>query len=108
MIFAFSIIDISPINFYLGLKIEKDWKKIIIKLSQLTYISNIFQKYYFNKANIINIIMKKTELLISKIDSRILVFQKKTYQRIIEILIFSIIEIRLDIIFMILIISRFP
>lgn len=33
MAVAFKMVDISPISFYLGLKVERDWQKRSLKLS---------------------------------------------------------------------------
>ncbi len=56
---AFEIVDIELISFYIGLKVEKNREKKRIKFSQPTYIQKILTKYHFDKANIINILIKK-------------------------------------------------
>lgn len=40
------MVDMGPINFYLELKIKKDWAKKTLKLLQLAYIDNILLEYY--------------------------------------------------------------
>lgn len=60
---AFSIANMGPINFYLGLKVEQDQAKQIIKLLQPAYIDNVFAKFYFNKMHTVNTLIKKTALL---------------------------------------------
>lgn len=45
LISAFLIVDIGPNNFYLGLKIEQDQEKKIMKLFQLTYIHKVLAKF---------------------------------------------------------------
>lgn len=59
LISTFKIVNIRLISFYLGLKINKNCKKKIIKLSQLAYIQNFFIIYYLNKANLTKILIKK-------------------------------------------------
>lgn len=58
----FNMIDIDLINFYLVLKVEKLCQKKIIKLFELVYIQKIFIKYYLDKVNCTNILMKKIAL----------------------------------------------
>ena len=60
---AFSIVDIGPISFYLGLKVERDWEKRTIKLSQPAYIDKILSKFYLNKAHTAITPMKESSIL---------------------------------------------
>ncbi len=52
--FAFSIVDMGPISFYLGLKRERNRQAKIIKLSQPAYINEVLLKFYFDKAYSVN------------------------------------------------------
>lgn len=45
---AFSIVDISLISFFLGLKVEWDQIKDTIKLLHPAYIDKIFSRFYFD------------------------------------------------------------
>lgn len=45
---AFDVIDMGPISFYLGLKVERNRIKKILKLSQPAYINKILAKYQLN------------------------------------------------------------
>ncbi len=45
---AFSMVDMWPISFYLGLKFERDRKRKTIKLSQPAYINKILQKFHLD------------------------------------------------------------
>lgn len=45
LVATFSIVDIGPISFYLGLKIKQNQMKRIIKLLQPAYIDKIFFKF---------------------------------------------------------------
>lgn len=66
LIAAFKMADIKPISFYLGLKIEKDRAKKILKLSYPTYIDKILVKYYFDQAKLYNTPMKERIPLLNK------------------------------------------
>lgn len=52
---AFEMVDMGPISFYLGLKVQRDWEKKKIKFSQSTYIQKVLANYHLDKANLINI-----------------------------------------------------
>lgn len=45
LIAAFSMVDMGPISFYLGLKVERDQENEPIKLSQPAYIKKILSKF---------------------------------------------------------------
>ena len=59
LITAFLIIDIDPISFYLGLKVEQDRTNQTSKFSQPTYIDKILHRFYLDITNIINISIKE-------------------------------------------------
>ena len=59
---VFKMVDIRPISFYLGLKVDKNCEKKIIKLFQPTYIKKVLAKYHFDKANTIYIPIKKVTI----------------------------------------------
>lgn len=48
LVATFFIVDISSISFYLGLKIEQNQAKRIIKFLQLAYINKVLSKFYLN------------------------------------------------------------
>ncbi len=60
---AFSMADMGPISFYLGLKVERDREKKTIKLSQPAYIDKVVAKFHLDKAHLVNAPMKKNALL---------------------------------------------
>lgn len=74
---AFKIVNMRLINFYLGLKINWNQKKKIIKLSQLTYIHKVLIKYYFDKGNPTNMLIKKVAL--GSNFSKVIQTKKKKY-----------------------------
>lgn len=57
------MVNMSPISFYLELKVEQNQESQTIKFSPPVYINKVFNKFYLNKSNTINISMKKTTLL---------------------------------------------
>lgn len=65
---AFSMADMGPISFYLGLKVERDREKRTIKLSQPVYIDKVLARFHLNKAHSVNTPMKETALLQQRTD----------------------------------------
>lgn len=90
--------DIGPISFYLGLKVDRNREKRTIKLSQLAYIQKVLTKYYFNKTNPTNTLIKEVHWLHWGNTGEI-----KRYQGMTNLLIFSMVETQLDIIFAIVV-----
>ena len=103
---AFEIVDMGPISFYLGLKVERDQQKRSLKLFEPTYIEKILEKYYLYLAKPCNIPMKE-EILLPNKGSEASQAEREQYQRMIGSLIFSIVETRLDIAFATLVVSWF-
>ncbi len=98
--------DMGPINFYLGLKIEKDRAKKTLKSLQPTYIDKFLVKYHLDQAKPYNTPMKKGIPLPNK-GPKASQAKQEQYQGMTGSLIFSIVETRPDIIFVISVISRF-
>lgn len=59
---VFSMADMGPISFYLGLKVERDREKKIIKLFQPAYIDKVLAKFHLDKAHPANTPMKESAL----------------------------------------------
>ncbi len=59
---AFEMVDMGPISFYLGLKVERNREKKTIKLFQPAYIQKVLAKYHLDKANSTNTPMKEASL----------------------------------------------
>ena len=97
--FAFSIIDIGPISFYLGLKVQRDRENQTIKLSQPAYINKILNKFHLDKAHTVNTPMKETVLLKQKIEGEASSSEKEHYKGMTGPFIFSMVETRPDIAF---------
>lgn len=60
---AFSMVDMGPISFYLGLKVIRDREKKTIKLSQPAYIDKVLERFHLNGANTANCPMKESIVL---------------------------------------------
>lgn len=61
---AFQMVDMGPISFYLGLKIERDREQKTIKLSQPAYIEKILRKFFLDQANPSNTPMRESMQLL--------------------------------------------
>lgn len=103
---VFEIANMGPISFYLGLKVTQDQEKKILKLSQLAFIDKILAQFHLNQAKTSNTLMKKTCLLFNKGKKEITTAEKKCYQRMIDSIIFLIVEIRPNITYTMLVMSR--
>ena len=77
--FAFFMINMGPISFYLGLKVQQDRENWMIKLSQPAYINKVLNKFQLNKAHAVNTPMKETALLKQKTEREALLSEKKLY-----------------------------
>lgn len=98
LITTFKIVNIGPINFYLGLKVNRNHQKRTIKLSQPIYIQKILTKYYPDKVNTTNTPMKKV-VLRPNLFTKTTQAEIKSYQEMTDLLMFLIVETRPDIAF---------
>ena len=105
--FAFSMVDIRPISFYLGFKVEQNQQEKTIKLSQPAYIDKVLAEFHLDKAHSVNIPMKEATLFEQRTDIEASPSENEQYQRMTESLMFSMVETRPDIAFVISIASRF-
>lgn len=76
---AFSMSDMGPISFYLGLQIDRDREQRTIKLSQPAYIEKILEKLHLDKANPINALMKELVMLTPRKKGEALLSEKERY-----------------------------
>lgn len=60
---TFSMVDMGPISFYLGLKIEQNRTNQTIKFFQPNYIDKMLVRFNPNKANVVSPSIKETSLL---------------------------------------------
>ena len=58
--FVLPMIDMGPISFYLGLKVQQNQENRTIKLSKPAYINKVINKFDFDKAYAINTPMRGT------------------------------------------------
>lgn len=61
---AFQMVDMGPISFHLGLKVDRDREKGTIKLSQPAYIEKVPRKFFLDQANPKNTPMKESAQLL--------------------------------------------
>lgn len=104
---AFSMVDMGPISFYLGLKVERDRDSKTIKLSQPAYIDKILYKFHLDKAHSVNTPMEETAPLQQRTEGEASSSEKERYQGMTGSLIFSMVETRPDIAFATSVASRF-
>lgn len=69
LVTVFEIVDIGPISFYHGLKVEQNREKKTIKLSQLARIQKVLAKYHLDKANSTNTPIKKVILKLNFLET---------------------------------------
>ena len=102
---AFEMVDMGPISFYLGLKVNRDREKKTIKLSQPAYINKILSKFHLAKSNTSNTPMKESPLIPSEGEAT--PAERERYQGMTGSIIFSMVETRPDIAFATSVVSRF-
>ena len=96
---TFSMVDMGPMSFYLGLKVKRNRDNRTIKLSQPVYIDKVLNKFHLDKANTINTPMKETTLLQPGTEGEATTAEKEKYQGITGSIMFLMIETRPDISF---------
>lgn len=104
---TFSISDMRPISFYLGLRIDRDREQQTIKLSQPAYIEKVLEKFHLDKANPVNTLMKESVPLTQRKEREALPSEKERYQAMTGSIIFSMVETRPNIAFVTSLVSRF-
>lgn len=76
---TFLMIDMRPINFYLGLKIKQDQKKQTIRLFQAACIIKVLTKFYFDKAHVVYMLIKETAIFEHKTKKESLLTERQYY-----------------------------
>lgn len=104
---TFSMIDMGPISFYLGLKVKRGRENRKIKLSQPAYIDKVLSKFHLDKAYSVNTPMKKSAILEQRTNGEVSASEKERYQGMTGSLMFSMVKTRRDIAFATSIASRF-
>lgn len=103
---AFSMVDMGPISFYLGLKVERDRERKSIKLAQPAYIDKVLQKFHLDQANPTNTPMEGI-ILLPNASAQASLSEQEKYQGMIGSIMFSMVETRPDIAFATSVVSRF-
>ena len=76
---AFSMVDIWPTSFYLGLKVECDRGKRTIKLLQPAYIDKILSRFHLDKANSVATPMKESAILKTRTEGQAFKAKRERY-----------------------------
>ena len=63
---AFKMVDMGPISYYLGLKVERDRVNKTIKLSQPAYIEKVLERFHMQTAKTTNTPMREGCLFINE------------------------------------------
>lgn len=79
----------------------------MIKLLQSVYIEKVLSGFHFDQTHVINTLMKEILSLQPGIKTQVLATRKEKYQGLIDFIIFSMVETRPDITFIISVASRF-
>ena len=102
---AFRMVDMGPVSYYLGLKVERDRSNKTIKLSQPTCIEKVLRSYHLEAAKTCPTPMKEGVNLLPN-DGQASEKEKTEYQGMIGAIMFSMVEKRPDIAFAISVASR--
>lgn len=76
---TFHMSDISPISFYLGLRVDQNQEEKIIKLSKPAYIEKVLCKFFLNQANSTNTPIIKFVHLLSNNDKTVIKAEQEKY-----------------------------
>ena len=102
---AFEMVDMGLISFYFGLKVRRDHKKKMIKLSQPASIDKILAKFYLSQAILSNTPIKESLLEPNK--NKVTAAKQEHNQQMTGSIMISMVETRPDIAFANSVISRF-
>ena len=101
------MVDMGPVSFYLGLKVDWNREEKTIKLSQPAYIEKVLRKSFLDQANPTNTPMKKSTQLLPNNEETATVAEREKYQEMTGYLMFSMVETRPEIAFAIPVASRY-
>lgn len=87
---AFSMVNMGPISFYLGLKIKRNREQRTLKLSQPAYINPIVHRFGLRSTKSFNTPMQEDVLLMNK--KQVTEAEIKNYQAIVGSFMFAMIE----------------
>lgn len=104
---AFQMVDMGPISFYLGLKVDRNREGRTIKLSQPAYIEKVLRKLFLDQANPTNMPMKESTQLLPNNEGTATEAERENYQGMTGSLMFSMVETRPNIAFATSVASRY-
>ncbi len=104
---AFLMVNMGPISFYIGLKVERDCERKTIKLSQPAYINKVLQKFHLDQANSTNTSMKERIIFLPNAGTQASPSAQENYQGMTGSIMFSMVETRPDIAFATSVVGRF-
>lgn len=102
---GFKMVDMGPVQFYLGLKVDRDRVKRTIKLSQPAYIEKMLHKFHLQEAKTAKILMTEGGLFAN--EGQTTAKEINDYQEMVGSLMFAMLETRADIAFATSMVSRF-
>lgn len=89
---AFSMVDMGPISFYLGLKVQRDRGKRTIKLSQPAYIDKVLSRFHLDKAHAVTTPMKESGTLQARTEGQASTAEQERYQGMIGSIMFLLMQ----------------
>ena len=107
LVSAFQMVDMGLISFYLGLRVDRNREKKIIKLSQPAYIEKVLRKFFLDQANPTNTPMKESIQLLPNNEGTATEAERERYQGMTGSLMFSMVKTRPDIAFATSVASRY-
>lgn len=78
---AFSMVDMGPISFYLGLKVQRDRGKRTIKLSQPAYIDEVLSRFHLDKTHAVTTPMKESGTLQARTEGQASTAEQESVSR---------------------------
>ena len=101
------MVDMGPISFYLGLRVDRNREEKTIKLSQPACIEKVLRKFFLDQANPINTPTKESIQLLLNNEGTATEAEREKYQGMTGSLVFSMVETRPDIAFATSVTSRY-
>ena len=100
--------NIESLIYYLNINIERDKRQRILYFNQTIYLKKFFKDYNMWDCNFVVTFMKSNvKLMIVDLDYVVFVKNKHIYQFAINFLIYVMLDIRLDMIYVVSIINRY-
>ena len=107
LVSTFQMVDMGPISFYLGLRVDRNREEKTIKLSQPAYIENVLRKFFLDQANPTNTPIKEYTQLLPNNEGTATEAERAKYQGMTGSLMISMVETKPDIAFATSLTSRY-